>query len=264
MSATPDRTLLFVPGDRPDRFVSAATSGADLVIVDLEDAVAADAKDRARDAVADWLGQGNRVAVRVGAPSSADHEVDLRVVGRLAAWIVVPKAEDPRDLDRIRATYPNARLLALVESARGIRNADALASSADRLALGNADLAADLGVAHDDETALLLARSTLVVASAAAGRPAPVDGVTVRITDDAATRRDSEHAVRLGFGGRLCLHPRQVPIVREAFRPTADELAWAREIIDGAVDGVSKVGDLMVDAPLIARARAILASHDGA
>lgn len=256
--------LLFVPGDRPDRFDQAVAAGPDLVVLDLEDAVAGEAKDAARDHVTGWLSQGGRAAVRVNAAGAPGHDDDVRALAGLPCPVMVPKAEDPAGLVELtRRLHPDTRLLALVETAAGVLAAPSLATveGVDRLVLGTFDLGAQLGVSPDDRDAMAGARHTLVLASAAAGLAPPVDGVTGDVGDDDRLRDDLAYAVRLGFGGKLCVHPRQVPIAREAFRPPAGEVAWARRVVEAAHgSGAVLLDGAMVDKPVVDRARRILAT----
>ena len=264
-------TWLFVPGSRPDRFERAASAGADEVVLDLEDAVSPGAKDAARASVAAWLEGGGSGWVRVNAVGSAEHAADVEASARRPGLrgLVVPKAEHVGDLGALRHRLPaEVGLVALVETAVGVDRAREIATSGvvDRLALGAVDLALDLGAEETDE-ALLLARSTLVLASRLGGLPAPVDGVTVATDDDDAARQAAARARTLGFGGKLCLHPRQLAPVREGFAPTPAQLARAERVLeasrqharDGADPGVFALDGEMVDLPVVARARAVLA-----
>ncbi|WP_052865423.1 HpcH/HpaI aldolase/citrate lyase family protein [Streptomyces niger] len=256
------RSLLFVPGDRADRYAKAAAAGADGVIVDLEDAVAPEGKDAARDAVAGWLAGGARAVVRINPPGTEWHAADLAMAAAHGAPVMLPKAEDPADLaavaDRTGGRLP---VLALVETAAGVENAAALcrAPNVVRAAFGNIDLAAQLGVDPDDHQALAYARSRLVCASAAAGLAPPLDGVTAGLAADGPLPADVAHARRLGFGGKLCIHPRQLDAVHEGFTPSADEREWARRVL--AAEGpVTVVDGQMVDRPVLERARRVLAA----
>ena len=131
--------------------------------------------------------------------------------------------------------------------------------------LGTYDLAAQLGVSPDDRDAMAGARQALVLASAAAGLAGPVDGVTGDVGDDDRLRDDLAYAVRLGFGGKLCVHPRQVPVARAAFLPAPDELVWARRVVEAAAgSGAVLLDGQMVDKPVVDRARRILATSEGA
>ncbi|WP_055558108.1 CoA ester lyase [Streptomyces sp. NBRC 110028] len=255
------RTLLFVPGHRPDRFDKAARSGADLVVVDLEDAVAADDKERARQATADWPGLGVRTVVRVNAPGTPWFEADLHLAADHGCPVMVPKAEDPAVLGAIAArTAGRCPVIALIETALGVERAYEVCSvpGVVRAAFGNVDLAAQLGVAHDDALPLTHARSRLVLASAAAGIHPPVDGVTTALRDPQALAADTAHARRLGYAGKLCVHPVQIGPVADGFGPSASELRWARAVLD-AGESVTTVDGHMVDRPVLERARGILA-----
>ncbi|ASQ93426.1 CoA ester lyase [Streptomyces sp. 11-1-2] len=255
------RALLFVPGHRPDRFDKAARSGADLVIVDLEDAVAAEGKQRARQDAADWPGLGGRTVVRVNAPGTPWFEADLRTAADHGCPVMVPKAEDSAALADIAArTAGRCPLIPLIETALGVERAYDLCSMPGvvRAAFGNVDLAAQLGVAHDDILALAHARSRLVLASAAAGICPPVDGVTTAVRDTQALTADTAHARRLGFSGKLCIHPTQIGPVADGFTPSESELRWAQAVL-GAGEAVTTVDGHMVDKPVLERARNILA-----
>ncbi|NKQ53933.1 CoA ester lyase [Amycolatopsis sp. K13G38] len=254
---TPDElvAVLFVPGDRPERFDKAVASGADAVILDLEDAVAAGDKDSARAAVDAWLGAGNNAFVRINGADTPWFQADLDLVARHGCPVMLPKAEDPDVLGRIEAP-----LIPLIETAAGIESAVAVCAARNvvRVAFGSVDLATQLGVVHTDELALGYARSRLVLASAAAGIAPPLEGVTTALGDPAVLEADVAHARRLGFGGKLCIHPRQVPLVRQGFAPTAEELEWARRVV-GAGESASAVDGQMVDRPVVERARRLLA-----
>ena len=258
------RTYLFVPGTRPERFVKALAAGAHAVIIDLEDAVAPADKETARAAVAAALPLPQPVLVRVNAAGTPWFDNDLRLCRRAGIdGIVLPKAEDPAVVERIRAVVgPQAAIYPLIETAQGLWNALAIARAAGvtRLLFGSIDFQVDLGVADDELTHY---RSQLVLISRLAELPAPVDGVTTAIDDAAALARDVARARALGFGGKLCIHPRQVGPVNAAFRPGADEIAWAQRVVaaDAAAGGAAVAVDgRMVDRPVLLKARRILAS----
>ncbi|MFE6741047.1 HpcH/HpaI aldolase/citrate lyase family protein [Streptomyces tubercidicus] len=256
------RSWLFVPGSRPDRFGKAGSSGADLVIIDLEDAVAPVDKERARDAAEAWLAHGNRAVVRINAPGTPWSEADLGMAARYGCPVMIPKAEDLAVLADLAArTAGRCDLVPLIETALGVERAHQVCSTpgAVRAAFGNVDLAAQLGVAHDDHTALACARSRLVVASAAAGIGPPVDGVTTAVGDVEVLRDDIAHARRLGFSGKLCIHPAQLPGVAAGFTPSAEEVRWAHAVLD-AGESVTTVDGQMVDRPVLIRARRVLAA----
>ncbi|MET8331243.1 aldolase/citrate lyase family protein [Streptomyces sp. NPDC005181] len=170
---TAARSLLFVPGDRPDRFGKAASCGPDLVIIDLEDAVAVTGKDRARDNAADWLALGNQAIVRINPPGTPWSEADLGAAAEHGCPVMVPKAEDPAVLADLAArTAGRCGLIPLIETALGVERALEVCAtpSVARAAFGNVDLAARLGVAHDDHAALSYARSRLVARLGRGGR----------------------------------------------------------------------------------------------
>lgn len=260
LGLTAASTLLFVPGSRPDRFAKAAATGADLVVCDLEDAVAPTAKTAAREAVAGYLGQGGRAAVRVNAPGTPEHADDLAALSGCPglAGVLVPMAERPRDLAEVAAALPGVALLALVETARGVRAAGEMAAvdGVLRLGVGHLDLAADLG-ADPDDPLLQHARHEIVLSARAAGSAAPVDGVTPDVRDLARVTAEAGAARAGGFGGKLCIHPDQVAAVAAAFTPTDEELAWADRVLAVADDGLAVVDGQMIDAPVVARARAV-------
>lgn len=249
------RAFLFVPGNRAERFAKAAAAGADGVILDLEDAVADADKDAARAAVDEWLSAGNEGIVRINGATTPWFDADLTLVVKHKCPVVVPKAEDPGVLGGI-----DAPLLPIIETAQGVEAATAVCSAHNvvRVAFGSVDLATELGIQHDDQLALAYTRSRLVMASAAAGIAPPLDGVTTNLTDEAVLDEDIRHARRLGFGGKLCIHPRQVAVVRKGFAPSEEELDWARKILE-AGDSAVAVDGQMVDRPVVERARRLLA-----
>ncbi len=253
------RSLLFVPGDRPERFSSAESSGADVVIVDLEDAVAAESKDDARENVRVWLAAGHQAIVRVNARGTACHEADLAACADSALAVMIPKAESPADW----AGAPGCLIVPLLETAVGLNLAAELLSTPQvvRAAFGSIDLAVELGVDPDDQLALQYCRSRLVLASALAAVTAPVDGVTAAARDVEALVRDVAHARRLGFTAKLCIHPAQIQPTHEQLRPLPAEVEWATRVLGAASGGASSVGGAMVDAPVRKRAAQIVDRH---
>lgn len=249
---------LFVPGDRPERFAKAATSGTDAVILDLEDAVASASKNTARGLlVSDFTDLP--VLVRINGYGSAWHDADLAAVASLdIAAVVMPKAEDPTICSAV-SDATGKPVIALIESAAGLVNARAIAATAGvaRLAFGSVDFCADLGCEHLQDV-LLPARSELVLASRLAGIAAPIDGVTVQLDDLAICKAHASHARALGMTGKLCIHPKQIQAVMQAFAPTHEEITWARRVL-ASDDGAVSVDGAMVDEPVRIRARAILA-----
>lgn len=266
------RSYLFVPADRPGRVDKALQSGADAVIVDLEDAVAPSDKPQARDGLAQWLATAatGAVVVRVNAAQTPWFADDLRLCAHPAVQaIVVPKAEDAALLGAVAAGAPGKAVLPLIETAAGFDAVRRLAGvpGVTRLLFGSIDFQADLGIEGDDD-ALLHFRSGLVLASRLAGLAAPVDGVTTALDDDATIDRDTARARRLGFGAKLCIHPKQVAAVNRGFLPGAAELDWARRVLAAAEasgGAAVAVDGKMVDAPVLLRARRLieLAAREG-
>lgn len=259
-------SLLFVPGHRPDRFAKAAAAGAGAIILDLEDAVAPEAKDSAREHVVAWLTK-ERVGlavVRINAPGTPWYDDDLEAIASIEGTaVMLPKAETHDDVYELVAVLGEfAAVLPLIETAAGVLGAREILSVPGvlRPAFGSIDLSAQLGVDPTDAQAMLFTRSRLVLAAAAAGVAGPLDGVNTDLSDDDALARDSRHAAALGFTGKMCIHPRQLEAVHAAFSPTDEEVAWARKVLDAAGDGAVTVLDgKMIDKPVVDRARRILA-----
>lgn len=255
---------LFVPGTRPERFPKALDAGADAVIIDLEDAVGVAEKAETRALVAAGFPAGGTVLLRVNGSGTPWHADDLALARTLPlAGMVLPKAESRAEVERVAAALGGALpVVALIESARGVAEARAIAAAAEvaRLAFGSIDFAADIGCAHTRE-ALLAARSELVLAARLAGQGGPIDGVTADIADAALAEADAAHALDLGFAGKLCIHPRQVAPVLKGLAPSPEEVAWARRIVESLAEGgaVVNVDGAMVDAPVRLRAERILA-----
>jgi citrate lyase subunit beta/citryl-CoA lyase len=188
--------------------------------------------------------------------------VQLRDTG---VAVMLPKVERPEDVRRVVDALGGSVVVGLVETPRGVLAAHAIARSGAvaRLALGNVDLALALGVDPASRAALAPARWSLVVASAAEGLPPPVDGVTTVLDDRALLDADVSHARELGFGARLCIHPRQLEPTNAAMSPSAEELAWAERVVAQGQLGVGVVDGAMVDPPVVERARRILAHARG-
>jgi citrate lyase beta subunit len=256
-------TYLFVPANRSDRFEKAIASGADDVIIDLEDAVGEAEKDAARQNLTDFQ-PSRALCVRINDESTSFFDDDLATVTRLS-WVkavVLPKVTSAVQVQRVLAHLnPGVEILALIETASGVRDADDIArSGTSRLMFGTEDYAADLG-ALPSQDLFAYARARLVVASAATGLLSPVDGPTLEVDDDQKLRADAERSRSLGMGGRLCIHPKQVSIVNSVFASPEGERDWARAVLNGyAVNGgnVFILEGQMIDAPIVARARRLL------
>lgn len=264
MKSTPARSYLFVPGDRPERFAKAHSSGADAIILDLEDSVAPGAKTAARMAVAEHLDSGQAAWVRVNGAGTPFFEADVECVARRSGilGIVLPKAEAAETLGKIRAVRPDIVLIPLVESALGLARLREVCAAPGvvRLAFGSVDLRNDLGLGEGPE-ALLAFQAQLVLESRVAGLPAPIDGVTLDARSGDAARADALRAKMLGFGAKLLIHPAQVAPVHGAFAGSEEERKWARRVLDEAAarpEGAFMLDGRMVDEPVVALARQIL------
>ena len=260
---TTQRSYLFVPGDRSERIAKARASGADAVIVDLEDAVAPANKAAARAAVVNALDAAYPVVLRINGADTEWFDDDAKLAAHPGvAAVMLPKAGSIDAVAALRAASGKA-VLALVETAAGMAGLPALAAAGvARLAFGSIDFQLDLDIA-DDDLALLPFRMQLVLASRVANLPPPVDGVTTALDDAERIGADARRARSLGFGGKLCIHPKQVAIVNAAFSPAAAELEWARRVVAAAAaagGAAVAVDGKMVDAPVLARARRLLAA----
>ena len=268
------RSFLFVPADRPERYAKALASGADVVIVDLEDAVAPAARPGARAALqaawSEWPASArSRTLVRVNPYGTASHADDVALVCRLAAdglgGVVLAKSESAEALVELGNVCPGTALLALIESGAGLDALDAIshAPGVVRLLLGHIDLQVDLGIScGPDEAEVAPARWALVRASRRAGLAAPVDGVTTETRDIAVVEAAVAKSLRAGFGAKLCIHPAQVSAVHAAFMPSADELKLAQRVVlaaEASGGGSCAVDGRMVDAPVIAMAQRTIA-----
>lgn len=247
-------TFLFVPGDSPRKLERALASDADVVIADLEDAVMPADKAAARQTVAQALAAartGPARIVRVNCVGGRPDADDLEAAAAAGTHgIMLPKA-DAAAIGHVPHGMP---VVALVETARGLCDAPTLARHPDvvRIAIGTVDLAVELGLRadYDDPLPLLFARSQLVLDCAAAGAPAPADGVHTDVRDLDGLRRADRHARSLGLHGRLCLHPSQVPVVAKDFRPSEDELGWARRVV-AAYRRADAAGALSLDGEMV-------------
>jgi citrate lyase subunit beta/citryl-CoA lyase len=271
------RSLLFVPGVRPDRFAKAMASGADAVIFDLEDSVDASRKSEGRRAIAEFFaaprgaGAGPARFVRVNAAVSAWFAEDLALVAALGAdAVVLPKVERAEDVTAAAMTRGERAIVPLIETPRGVLNAESIAGAHPRtpaVLFGAEDLTAAMGIARTiDGEELVYARSRVALAAAAAGVDA-IDAVFIDLDHAADLRRDAGRARALGFRGKMAIHPSQVPVINEVFSPTPDELERARRIVaafdasQAAGEAVFRLDGRMVDAPVVLRARRILDSR---
>lgn len=267
---TTEVTYLFVPASRPERFQKAIDSGADAVIVDLEDAVALEDKESSLQHLIDALNAGLSapVHVRINAPDSPWFERDVAALEALKwqarrhlAGVVVPKAEFPESLQRVREVIDEDKaMVALIESAVGVAWARELGKvpGLSRFAVGAADLSFDLDV-EISSTTVDWVYATLVLESRLAGLPGPIGSPSFEIQDQAAVEAEAKRLRGLGAGGQLCIHPGQLEAVRRGFAPSAQQVEWAREVLAAAGGGAAQVGGQMVDKPVRERAERILA-----
>jgi citrate lyase subunit beta / citryl-CoA lyase len=264
---TPAISYLFVPGNRPDRFDKALASGADAIILDLEDAVVPEDKALAREHIAAWLSTrvdaDERVLVRINDAATPWFDDDLAFArDAKLRGIVLPKAELAEQIGRVCAALSaNALVVPIIESARGLLEVDGIAQalSVQRLAFGTLDYAVDLELSGD-ERGLVYPACRIAIASRAAGLLTPIAGVTTDIADEGKLLADIAFARACGFGAKLCIHPRQVAALHRAMAPLPEEIAWARRVIAAAsaTAGAVQVDGQMVDRPVVLKAQGIL------
>ncbi|MDQ0383122.1 HpcH/HpaI aldolase/citrate lyase family protein [Amycolatopsis thermophila] len=270
MTAVPALTLLYVPADRPDRVVKALQSVADVVLVDLEDAVAPARKDSARDAVRELLpAAGRRVQVRINHVSTPWHADDVAAVAALPPQVGarIPKVESPEEIRALAAALPGRELHPLIESALGIERALEIATASPQVAsigLGEADLRSDLGVT--DDAGLAWARSRVVVAARAARLVPPVMSAYTNVRDLDGLTASCRAGRALGFRGRTAIHPSQLDTIRAAFLPSEQEVSRAREVLsrlgDATAAGIGAItltDGTFLDVAMLEQARTVLA-----
>ncbi len=274
------RCCLSVPARPARKLEKAPGLAVDEVVVDLEDSVPAALKAEARAALAAALAEGGwaagAVSVRVNGTATPWFEDDVRAVasaGELLDSVIVPKVEDPAELERTAALLDQAAprrerpigLQALIESARGLRDVNEIAARSERLEaliLGPADMSVSLGFPSPEEGPRWdFVRGAVLVAARAAGIQA-IDGPYLQIGDDEGLAASAARARALGFDGKWALHPKQVEPLERAFAPQAEEVAEARAILEAlarAEDGAALLGGEMVDEASRKRAEAVLA-----
>ena len=265
----PARTYLFVPGTRPERFGKALASGADNVVLDLEDAVSPDDKASARSAIATWMESAtptdrSRIVVRINDAGSSWFAADLAALAEAGATsVLLPKAESAAQVAQTQDALPRTSVLALIESARGVSEVDDIAAAGvQRLVFGTLDFALDLAIdISTDAAGLGYAASRIAIASRLAGLPSPVAGVTPQLDDEERLLSDLADARRFGFGAKLCIHPRQVQPIHAALHPTAQAVDWAQRVLaaDAESPGAARLDGRMIDRPVVLAARRTLA-----
>lgn len=269
------RSVLYTPASRIDRVRKALEAGkADLVVADLEDGTAPSERGAAREEVRRLMaelravedGRFERLAVRINPYPGSDAKLDLAALDkRVPNTVVVPKVESPTALGNLRTKLgkQRPRMVAMIETANGLLHADVIARQRGTVALvfGSEDYAADVGATRTaDGLEVLYARSRVVACAASAGIEA-IDQIWADYKDLEGLRRDATFGARLGFAGKQVIHPDQIPVVHEAFRPAAVEVERARRIVamsEAAQGGVVVVDGKMIDRPLVEQARRVL------
>lgn len=264
-------TLLYVPADRPDRVAKALAGDADAVLVDLEDAVAADRKEYARAEAARLLAAAapdRPVQVRVNDVRTATGKADLAMVAALPPHVGLrlSKVEEAATVRVAADAAPGRALHPLLESALGVENAYRVATAHPAVAsigLGEADLRADLGLPPGDDTGLAYPRSRIVVAARAAGLPAPVQSVYPHVRDLDGLARSCRTGRAAGFLGRAAIHPAQLPVIAAAFLPYEAEVRAARELLSATGGGARALADgRFVDEAVLRAARRVVELAD--
>lgn len=271
----PRRTLLFVPGDDPRKIAKAAGSGADSVVLDWEDGVAANRKSEAREATARALGTVDFGAterlIRINPVGTGLGEEDLQSLRHIVLdGVVIPKVEASDEIREVSRALASKRLpiLALIETARGVVNLKEIAASHDRieaLLFGAEDLVGDLGAVRTAEGREALWSRGAVVVTAAAFSLQAIDTVFVDLQDEEGLRRESRLAATMGYSGKMVIHPKQVPVIAQAFTPSAEEVDRARRLVEAHArlqeqgTGVFVFEGRMVDRPMVRAAERLLA-----
>lgn len=269
------RSVLFVPGTSRERFPKAFASGADAVVLDLEDGVDAARKAEAREAVGEWLatapadGPARLVRVNGAASEFIDDDLDwLSSIEGLFDALVLPKVETPEEIAGIAHRAESTPIVPLLETARAILHARDIVTAGPvipAVLFGAEDLTAELGIPRTVEgDELIVARGLVVLAAVSVGAD-PIDAVLVDIENPERLRKDAKRARAVGFTGKMAIHPDQVSVINETFSPSADEVAAARKILEAGEaasargEGAFRLDGRMVDAPVIRRAQRVLA-----
>ncbi|ONI77815.1 CoA ester lyase [Actinosynnema sp. ALI-1.44] len=271
----PPLTLLYVPADRPDRVTKAFGTAADVVLVDLEDAVAPTHKDEARSNAVRLLADvsdARQVQVRVNHSSTPWHGDDIAALATLPTTVGarIPKVESPEEIRALATALPGRALHPLIESALGVERALEIATASPQigsLGLGEADLRSDLRVA--DDAGLTWARSRIIVAARAARLPPPAMSAYPNVRDHEGLAASCRAGRALGFHGRAAIHPAQLATIRAAFLPTAPEIERAREVmarldsaITSGVGAIALADGTFLDVAMVEQARTVLALAD--
>ena len=259
----PLKVPLFVPGHRSELLVKAASSGADAVIMDLEDAVSPADKPAAHKAILERPDIEIPLLIRTNAFESEWFAIDLdHIAQRRPSMVMLPKAESADHVELIRQKLGHKiPVLPIVESAAGLASLGEMLChpSVFQVAFGHLDFALDIGASSDWEC-LHYARGKMVLESRLASKAAPLDGVSVRFDDMDVVAQESSLAKAMGFGGKLLIHPKQIEPAKAVFLPSVEDYEWARRVMAAVADNVSAVqlDGSMIDAPVIKRAQLII------
>ena len=268
---TSARSFLFVPANRPERFAKALASGADAVILDLEDSVPLASKAEARAAIRQAWPQLQQAAcavvIRINSPETEWGPQDLAGLQGLPglAGIMVPKCEGAATLARVAQAFVGVPSLPIIESALGYLALREIAQAPQvgRLVVGHIDFLADTGmVCAQDQRELDSLRFEVAMCTRLGNLAPAVDGVTVSVDDEALIRADTERSLRFGFGAKLCIHPKQVPVVHATLSPTPAQIDWAQRVLAAmaASQGAAvQLDGKMVDLPVVLQAQRLLA-----
>ena len=262
------QTFLFAPGHRPEFFSKALGSSSKAIIIDLEDAVAPNQKIQAREHIGHFLKTCNaderqRVLIRINPIGSIFSADDIQFIQELnlPMNLVVPKAESLEQLHQLANQLSNLEgMIPIIESAEGVDQVKEIAKHplVIRLAFGNIDAQADLGLSGDaQETELLPIRFAITLASRLANIAPPIDGVTTDIHNQDILISNTQRAKRLGFGAKLCIHPKQVQTIIECYTPTENEIAYAQRVVEA--DKVAQGAAVQLDGKMIDRPVVLLA-----
>ena len=264
------RSLLFVPGSRPDRFEKALAADADLICIDLEDAVLPADKDAARQSVVDFISAGNkRLCVRINPLDTETGQKDLQALSEAGpSHVMLAKCKDEAQVRQCASRLTQSQIIGLIETIEGLNNAQQIARASDNMAalmFGGADMSAELRCEFSYEP-LLFTRSQLVMAAAQANIDL-IDVPFVNIKDDEGLQQETGKVRALGFTGKAAIHPCQIASIHTAFTPTPSQIEYAREVlaaVDGPDAGVVVVNGRMVDRPIILSCQRVMALAEAA
>lgn len=266
------KSFLFVPSIYPERFIKALQSGANQIIIDLEDSVEEAKKEVGRKNIADFSSQcvknNDKFLIRINETQSAEFQKDLSLISTIKesnsiVGIVLPKAQNYEDIDILsKFELP---IIPIIESALGVENLDDIARHPSVLALsfGSLDMTLDLNLQEGEGKNFILnsIRTQIVLKSVKYNLLSPINGVYPDIKNIDGLKEDLLFAKSMGFGGSLCIHPNQVVSINEVFSPSAQQIAWAKEILSlrkNSNDIIFNHNGMMVDLPVIKKAEQIL------